>query len=291
MIKSMTAFGRATKTTDVGRFSVEIQTLNRRHLEMNLSLPRTLNRFELELRKCLSKQLERGQVNVFIGWREEGKESISMTPNLPLAHAVKEAWEKIREEVGIIEAVPLSVLAGERDMLLFEEPITDEKHFLSMLLGAVEEALSHVVEMRGQEGKELKRDLEVRLKALEKSIEEIEILSPEAAKKQREKLTKVVEELFSKTSENEERILREIALFAERVDITEEIVRFRSHLGQFQKLLEDTGRGKTLEFLLQELGREINTIGSKASDAAVAHLVVSVKGEIEKMREQVQNIE
>lgn len=295
-IKSMTAYGRSILSTDAGRWVVEIQTLNRRHFELSLSLPRSLTRFEMDLRKKIASRIGRGQVNVTVIWQREGKGAVRVLPDLSRARAVKKAWDDIASDCGL-EPCTLGVLALEKELLRYEEEVDDELLISEILEKTLGEALDRCVAMREQEGRELAKDLARRADSLGKEVDEIEKISPEVVDLCRQKLTKRVEELFSGNSENEERILREIAIFAERVDITEETVRFRSHLKEFKAMLTrplqtaNETRGKGLDFILQELMREINTMGSKASDINIAHLVVRAKSELEKMREQIQNIE
>lgn len=296
-LKSMTAYGRAAASFAYGSFTVEIQSVNRRYLEVNVSLPRLLTRFEAPIRKKVAERVGRGMVNVFIGWRSEAKNPVSVTPNLSLARGVKKAWEQIAYDLGLESRIDLSLFVNEKDLIIFEEELLEEEAYWSALEKALEEALDQLIAMKDKEGSSLTKDLQERINALEKVVADIEENAPEGVEKYRQKLTDRLEELFTGSPENEERILREIALFAERIDITEEIVRFKSHVQQFRQLLEKPlsepteTRGKTLDFLIQELNREINTIGSKGSDLAITQRVVVVKGELEKMREQVQNIE
>lgn len=296
-LKSMTAYGRGVAAFQHGRFTAEIQSVNRRHLEVSVSLPRLFARFEVGIRKQIAAQIGRGAVNVTVSWKTEGSQPVSVVPNLSLARSLKSAWEQLTLELGSKEEVPLSLLARQNDLFLYEEEIVNEELYQKALNSAINEALSALIVMKRREGATLVHDLQIRLKQLTTEIGSIEVLSVGGAEKYRQKLQGRLEELFSGSQENEERILREVAVFAERMDVTEEIVRFRSHLSQFAHLVEKPleneleTRGKTLDFLLQELLREINTVGSKASDATIAHHVVAVKSELEKIREQVQNIE
>lgn len=296
-LKSMTAYGRGSATFAYGSFSVEIQSVNRRYLEVNINLPRLLARFEIPLRKKVSERVGRGMVNVSIGWRCEMQTPVKVIPNLSLAKGVKSAWERIAHELGLEAKVGLDLLAREKDLLLFEEELSEEEGIWQALETSLDEALDRLLEMKAKEGRLLAGDLHERTRTLEAFVEEIEARAADGTEKYRQKLVERLEELFQGSPENEERILREVALFAERIDITEEIVRFRSHIDQFRHMLEKPlvesaeTRGKTLDFLIQELNREINTIGSKAADIAITQQVVKAKGELEKMREQVQNIE
>lgn len=296
-LKSMTAYGRGVALFPYGRLTVEIQSVNRRFLEVNINLPRPLIRYEVEVRKKISSQVARGALNVSIFWKAEGEHSVSVTPNLALAHALKAAWERIAVELNLGESPALALLAQEEDLLLYEEELKDEQAFQIALNEALHKALDGLIAMKVQEGGLLKEDLVGRLAKLRATMEGIEARAGEGSEKYRKKLQERLEHLFPGSLENEERILREIAVYAERVDFTEEIVRFKGHLEQFELLLEKPlenaleARGKTFDFLLQELLREANTLGSKASDLFIAQSVIAIKSELEKIREQVQNIE
>ncbi len=293
-LKSMTAYGRSMHNFAYGSFTVEIQSVNRRHLEVNINLPRLLARFEIPIRKKIAERVGRGMVNVLINWRSEAKSPVTVTPNLTLAKGVKTAWETIAYELGLETKVDLSLLSQEKDILLFEEELQDEASFQDALDKSVSTALDHLLEMKVREGEVLGQDINERLNTLEQVISKVESCAPSVAEKFRQKLTERLEELFEgKSPDLEERILREVALYSERVDITEEVVRFKSHIEQVRLILIDpvTTKGKSLDFLIQELNREINTVGSKASELEITQQVVKAKGELEKIREQVQNIE
>jgi uncharacterized protein (TIGR00255 family) len=254
-------------------------------------------RYEVDIRKQLAVSVGRGMLNISLSWKSEGAQPVSVMPNLELARALKDAWEKLAHELGIKEAIPLLLLAQEKELLLYEEQIINDAVYYNAIMAALKDAVTALVAMKRQEGRVLAEDLKERLHLLHAQIACIEACSGRGVEKYRQKLQSRLEELFSGNPENEERVLREIAVYAERVDITEEIVRFKGHLGQFKDMVEKPleneleTRGKTLDFLLQELLREINTIGSKASDLSIAQHVVTIKSELEKIREQVQNIE
>lgn len=293
----MTAYGRGMVDFSYGRLTLEIQAVNRRHLEVNISLPRLLNRFEMAIRKKISERIGRGMINVLVNWYSAEANTISVKPNLTLAKGLKSAWEKIALELGFETSINLNLLALEKNILIYEEEIPEENSFQIALDKALINALDHLMDMKQKEGNQLCKDLYERTLLLNKIIVSIELQAPSNVELYRKKLTERIEELFKGSSENEERILREIALFAERIDITEEIVRFKSHITQFQYMLSDPltvqneTRGRKLDFLLQELNREANTMGQKASDLEISQQVVALKSELEKMREQVQNIE
>lgn len=293
-LRSMTAFGRASATTPIGHLIVEVQSVNRRHLEIALSMPKALHRFEMQVRKWIGESVARGQVALSVMWREEKSRALSVAPNLPLATALMEAWEHIAKRVGSSEKPTLALLAEHEDILLYEEALQEDESLYELALeGVVKEALTALVAMREIEGAALARDLIGRLDTLAAVADKIETKAPQAVEKQRLKLKSRLEELFAGHPENEEKVHREIALLAERLDIAEELLRLRSHLAQCRQLMVHATepQGKTLEFLVQELLREMNTLGAKSNDATVAGWVIEAKAEIEKMREQIQNVE
>lgn len=297
-LKSMTAYGRGASPFPYGTLTVEIQSVNRRHLEVNVNLPRLLIRFEMPIRKKISERIGRGMLNVFVGWRSSSQQSsVKVVPNLTLARGIRNAWEQIAYDLGLEAKIDLSLLHGEKDLLIFEEELPEDESVQKALEICLTEALDRLLEMKEKEGRALSLDLHERQKALSGYLAKIEQLAPEGSEKYRKKLEERLNEFLTGNGDQEERILREVALYAERLDISEEVVRLKSHLEQFILLLETPltevaeTRGKTLDFLIQELNREINTIGSKASDAAISQWVIKAKSELEKMREQVQNIE
>lgn len=294
----MTAYGRAEKETSKGRFIVEIQSVNRRHLEVNVNIPRFLVRHETAIRSEVSSKIGRGFVTVSVFWKNENETSLAVVPNLPLAKNLKKAMETIAFELGLEPAISLSTLFQQKELLIFEERSDSAEECKKNLSEVLSLAIDELALMKANEGSALAKELFGRLANLGALIEEIAHFSPIATEKYRLKLLERIREVCSAEIDTEdERILKEIALFAERVDITEELVRFKSHLSQFRSVMEkpytspNETRGKTLEFLLQELNREINTIGSKSQEKQVSTLVVESKTEIEKMREQIQNIE
>ena len=214
---------------------------------------------------------------------------------LLLARQVHEACVQIGKDLGMESVSELSqqMLATTKDILHYDEKWEEEEAYLAAIHEVIHEALANLLQMKQIEGKALAQDMIERLKHMKSSIEEIALASPQAVSKQRQKLKERLEEVVPGSVENEDRLLREICLYAEKVDITEELTRFRSHLNQFEQLLHssETSIGKTIEFLLQELNREINTIGSKASDITISQKVIEVKSELEKIREQIQNVE
>lgn len=291
----MTAYGRSVYVCTEGRFVAELHSVNKRFLEVNVHLPRELIRFEREIKKRVGKKFSRGQVNVFWNIQMTGGSNISVKPNLVLAKQLKAAWAEIESELEISDSknFDLSLIASEKSLFFYDDDLQDDSIIRAALEKALSEALDAAIVMKEDEGQALKEDMAGRLPTLKKKIDLINEKVPEATKRYKERLLANLEVVLPGSTENEERVLREVALYADRIDISEEISRFRIHLEKYQSLLEanDGAVGKTLEFLVQEMHREVNTIGSKSSDAEVSHLVVDIKSELEKTREQVQNVE
>lgn len=290
----MTAYGRASLNTKIGHFVVEIQSVNRKFLEVNVFLPRELNQFDIELKKWLLPHLSRGQVVVKVNVNFEGVVPFVVRPNLPLVRQFKHAWDEIIKELGLeLEEFKLSLLERTEGLFSYEENLNEEDNYRDALKQALEAALKGFLKMKIHEGSILQADISQRLVKIRQLLQIIEQKVPFATKKYREKLIARLDELLPGHTENEERILREIALFAEKIDITEEITRFYFHISHFEDLIHSQSLpvGKTLEFVLQELNREINTIGNKSSDLDIAKAVIDIKSEIERIREQIQNIE
>ncbi|MBT3394226.1 MAG: YicC family protein [Waddliaceae bacterium] len=294
MLRSMTAYGRGDVTSEAGRFVVEMSSVNRRHLDVKVSMPRELQRFEIDVRKHVARSTSRGSVSVYITAYYDDKSPRSVVANMPLVRQLRDAWSAINEELGYEKkGVNPKLLLEEQGVLLYDDDIADEESYRSAVLAAVDKALEGFVSMKNAEGSALNDDIVARIETLEKTVSAIESNSTGATEAFREKLLARIEEVVAGTTENEERILREVAIYAEKLDITEEITRLRSSIAQFNGMLSEKkdSVGKTIEFLVQELNREINTISSKASSAEIAKLVVIAKSELEKIREQIQNVE
>lgn len=294
MLKSMTAYGSARISTSIGQFYVEIQSVNRKFLEMNIQLPRELSRFESDVRKLLTENIGRGNITFRLNMTLKDATPISVVPNLSLARQLKQAWDEVATATGVEkeQGFSLGMIAEELGVLTYNIDIKDPNEYLKAIQDATKAALNDFIAMKIREGKELHNDIVQRLNTIEQLIGKIELKAPDATEKYRKKLTERLEELLTGSEEDKERITREICLFADKVDITEEITRFRSHIKQFRLFLDlEEGNGKKIEFLLQEFVREINTIASKSSDAEVSHLAVDIKCDLERIREQIQNIE
>ena len=291
----MTAYGRTSISSPLGRFVAEIQSVNRKYLEVNVHLPSELSFFETDVRKWIASKVNRGKVTVKISAKFENEIPLSVSPNLLLARQLWSAWSEIAKDLKLEggESLSLEMLTKEAGIITYQEELEDEGKYRAVLSQVVSEALEAFDEMKGKEGGTIQEDFLKRLSDLKTMISKIEKLTEGNVKRYREKIKKQIEEVLPGAVDNEDRILREICLFADKVDISEEITRFHSHIDQFSQLLQGgtEGIGKTLEFILQELQRETNTIGSKTSEIETSKLVVEMKSEIEKIREQVQNVE
>lgn len=299
MFKSMTAYGRAHLHSPLGRFSVELQGVNRKHLEINTFLPNELLRYDGDIKKWITAVVTRGQINVKISVVFDRESPLVVTPNLALARQIKSAWDKIGQdlEIDIGSDDLLNILARSEGLLLYDEDNHEEELYRKVLHEVIDQALKPFIAMKVFEGQQLYDDISKRFTILGRLIQEIAVKAPGATERFRQRLMERLNEVMGASIENEERLMREVCVYAEKIDIAEELTRFQSHLQQANKLmrngggLEQSGVGKPLEFLIQELNREINTIGSKSSDVDIARWVVEIKTELERIREQIQNIE
>lgn len=294
MIRSMTGYGRAEAEV-LGRWlTVEIKTVNHRFLNFNARLPGDLQRFEHQILARIKETLQRGQVNLFAGWDAGGAEAPAVIVNRVAAKRAAELLREVAREAGIEAEVRLEHLLA---FPAVTEPSTlaaDAEALWEAVCAVLDRALHDLEAFRRREGEDLARDMAERVSAIEARVGEIDALRGRVVESYRERLRRRVEELAREVPEAdlEARLAMEVAILADRCDVSEELVRLRSHIDGFRKLLDAGGVvGRKLEFVLQEMNRETNTIGSKASDAEVGRLVVEIKSELEKIREQVQNVE
>ena len=291
MIRSMTGFGRASTETKKGSYAIEVQSVNRRFLEASVYVPKDFLSVETEIRKLVAKKISRGQVVVRLSFYPSEDNVQDLLPDIKLLKNLKKGWENIAKELQYKDCmVDLNFLSHQLKFSS-KEQMKEQASDIKEILKCLDAALDELIVMKEKEGDLLLKDIKKRLKLIENGVIKIEGKSKTACvdfeKKLKEKL-----EAFSKGSETDERILKEIAIYADRVDITEEITRLKSHLEQFNLFCEKKEEiGRKMDFLLQEMTREINTISSKTSCTQVSIYVVDVKSELEKIREQVQNIE
>ena len=290
----MTAYRRATLNTKDGNFTAELQSLNRKFQEISIQFPRELSYLETEARKWVASRVFRGKISLRITASYEDKTPVSISPNLPLARQLKAAWERIAEELKIEggQGITLQMLAGEPGILSYNDDF-DEKVYKTILKQVIDKAIDSLIDMKIKEGDSIRDDFTQRIEVLKNCLEQMKEYSGRSTERLQEKLINRIEEVLPGSLDNEERVLREICLYADKVDISEEISRLGSHNDQFLDIVasERNEKGKTLEFLLQEMHREVNTIGSKSDDINMTNLVVRMKSEIEKIREQIQNVE
>ncbi len=294
MIRSMTGYGRAEAEV-LGRWlTVEIKTVNHRFLNFNARLPGDLQRFEHQILGRVKERLQRGQVNLFAGWDAAGAECPPVVVNREAARRAADLLQEVARDVGIEAEVRLEHLLAFPAVTLPGGLAADAETLWEGVVAVVDRALDGLQAFREREGSDLARDMRDRVGAIEGHVAEIDRLRSGVLEAYRERLTRRVEELAREVPEGDlhARLAMEVALFADRSDISEEVVRLRSHIEKFRELLAAGGvMGRKLEFLLQEMNRETNTIGSKASDAEISRRVVEIKAELEKIREQVQNVE
>jgi uncharacterized protein (TIGR00255 family) len=297
MIRSMTGFGEAEQDTAAGLVRVELRTVNHRYLNVNARLPSALTRWEPEIREWLRGYFVRGHVNCTVRLDREGSAAAAAGLRLDADRvaAYLALFEELRAEFGVTGAPDLSLIARFGDIFIRDEPDAEREQVPGdALREAIQAAAIATVVMREEEGRRLERDLEGRLDAIETALREIQALAPERLRAEHDRLRSAVLELTQGVALDEARVAQEIALLAERWDVNEELVRFRSHIELFRQFLgapPEEGVGKRLSFLVQEMHREANTIGSKANSAPIAHRVVAIKEEMERLREQVENVE
>ena len=293
MLISMTGFGRAECQDGDYSYKAEIRSVNNRFIEINTRLPKAFLDLELPLKKLVKSHCARGSINVTITLANANGNpgDWEIKPNLPLASQYVEALKEIQTSLGLEGKLNIDSIIGLRDIIKVE-PVTIDPAKESLLLNIAESALASLQKMREEEGKYLQNDLSERIDTIEKHAEQIKTRQPEIIQEYKARLKEKIKLLNDGIEIDESRLAQETAILADRCDITEEITRFVSHLKQFRKLFESTEpMGRKLEFITQEINREVNTMGSKSSDIQVANLVIEIKSALEKIREQLQNIE
>lgn len=295
MIKSMTAYGRFSKETSFGRLVVEIHSVNRKMLDLSIYLPKDFLRFEIEVRKWVMAQLERGQVTVRISLQHDGAGERVYEDTLRQLQMIKAAWDQIAVKLGRDpqKEVDLQFLVEQMQTFSPIEKEKDDAAIRDALKDAVAGALQDLMRMKELEGKVLAADMEARLNVVQSTLNTVEAKKEAPLARYQQKIRERLQEIGPMTSEVEDRVHREIALMAEKADVTEEIVRANSHIQQFQMHLKTAEKaiGRTLDFLVQEMNREANTLAAKSMETEISLAVVNIKSELEKIREQVQNIE
>jgi uncharacterized protein (TIGR00255 family) len=292
MLNSMTGYGKGEAQGENLALTVEIRSVNHRYADITVKLPRTLLALENEIRRRVGQALRRGKIDVFVTCGQAEEAAAVPVLNRPLAQAYHDLFSRLRNELGLSGGVTVELLAAQRDVIQLREAESSDEAVQNCLLAALARALEQLGAMRRNEGEATAADLVERLAVLETLLADIEQRAPVVPQEWQAKLQERLARLQLNMEWDPQRVAQEVAVYADRCDISEELVRFRSHLGQFRAMFDDPEPvGRRMDFLVQELNREVNTIGSKANDAELAQLVVAIKAELEKVREQVQNIE
>jgi len=292
LIKSMTGYGRAVQTVNGREFTVELRSVNNRYLDCSVRLPRILSFAEDAVKQAVKASISRGKVDVFISVRSEGGEEIQVTLNQAVLDGYLKAMRQMVEEYGVRDDISVSTVSRLPEVFVMEKPEVDEEQLQKDLMCVVEQALLGYDAMRQTEGQALDNDLRSRGNTILSLVAQVEQGNSQTVIDYRTRLENKLREVLENTAIDESRILTEAAIFADKVAVDEETVRLRSHLQQMNDMLTAGGAvGRKLDFLLQEMNREANTIGSKCTDVNLAKIVVDIKAELEKIREQTQNIE
>ena len=292
MIKSMTGYGRAVETVNGREFSVELRSVNNRYLDCSVRLPRILSFGEDAVKQAVKNAISRGKVDVFISVRSEGGDEVQVTFNKAVLESYLTAMRQMVTEYGVANDISAANLSRLPEVFSLEKPQVDEEQLLADLMTVVEKAIIGYNAMRQVEGEALDKDLRSRGQTILELVAQVEEGNAQTVIDYRTRLENKLKEVLANTALDESRILTEAAIFADKVAVDEETVRLRSHLQQMNDMLTNGGAvGRKLDFLLQEMNREANTIGSKCTDVALARIVVDIKAELEKIREQTQNIE
>ena len=292
MIKSMTGFGRCEIAEADRKFTVEMKGVNHRYLDVNIRMPKKLNFFDSAIRTVLKQYVTRGKVDIFITYEDLSQAQSSVKYNPLIAAEYMKYFKQMEEEFGLENDISVSALARFPEVLTMEEQVEDEEELWNGLKKALEGAFKQFVETRITEGENLKKDILAKLTFLEQEVAAVEERSPQIVAEYRQKLEEKVAELLADTQMEENRLAAEVILYADKICTDEEVVRLKSHIQHMKETLEESnGIGRKLDFIAQEMNREANTTLSKINDVTLADVAIDMKTEIEKIREQVQNIE
>ena len=292
MIKSMTGYGRSEKVIDNYEISVEMKSVNHRYADYNIRVPRSYSFLEEFVKSYLQKYISRGKTDVFVSIKKQQDDTAEITLNKPLAESYVKALRSIAEEFGVKDDISVSTVARYNDIFEVVRTPENEEKVKEMAKEVLSEATAGFIEMREREGKKLADDMVARNDVIRCMVKKIDEIAPTTVIEYRNKIEERIRELIADAEVDETRLLTETAIYADKLCINEEIVRLTSHLDEFDRIM-GTGAavGRKLDFLLQEMNRETNTIGSKSNNLEIAKLIVEIKSELEKIREQLQNIE
>lgn len=292
MIKSMTGFGRSEIVKGNRKISVEIKSVNHRYLEAGIKMPKKLNVFESRMRDLLKKYAARGKIDIFINYEDDSENQVNLKFNQNIADEYMAIFNNMSEKYNLKNDMTVGGLARFPEVITMDEVQEDEEELWHFIEEAMKAALEQFVNTRILEGENLKKDLLGKLDHMEELVAFVEKRSPEIMKEYRSKLESKVKELLGDTTIDESRIATEVIIYADKICVDEETVRLRSHIEHARKCLnEDGGIGRKMDFIAQEMNREVNTTLSKANDIEISNATIDLKTEIEKVREQIQNIE
>jgi uncharacterized protein (TIGR00255 family) len=291
-MRSMTGYGRSETDQNGTKFSVELNSVNRKQSDIVVNLPRDLASLEPQIRQTINESISRGRTNVVVTYHNGSSKSRKLALDLDLARSYHEAMRALQKDLDAPGEVTIGTILQAPGVMRTPEEAIDSDAAWPAIERALRAALAELIKMREREGKHLAKDLIRRLKAMRKQIKEIRGLHPDVVKKYRAALLERIQKAGLPISSDDERLTKEVTFFADRADVSEELTRVESHLAQFaHHLRSHEPVGRTLEFITQEIFRELNTLGAKANDAAISQRVVVCKAELEKIREQIQNLE
>ena len=292
MIKSMTGFGRGEVSTESCKVTVEMKSVNHRYLDVNMKMPKKLNFFEASIRNLLKEYIQRGKVDLFISFEDLSENSVNVTYHKEVAAEYMNFLQQMAEDFSLENDVRVSSLARFPEVMTLDDVEIDEEGVWKSLEKAIRQAAEGFVESRIKEGENLCADLIAKLDEMLEAVDFIEVRSPQIIEEYKKRLTDKVQEMLGDAKVDEARLVTEVTIFADKVCVDEELVRLRSHVQTTKNtLLEGGGIGRKLDFLAQEMNREANTILSKANDLEISNKGIELKTAIEKVREQIQNIE
>ena len=291
MIKSMTGYGKANLEKIERTYQIEIKSVNHRYLDISIKMPKAISYLEEDIKKCISKKIQRGKIDVFVTFENNSAEGKNIKINTEIAKMYIEQLKKLAESENILSNIEVTEISKYPDVLTIQNSQDDET-IKNELMEVTKNAVNQIIEMKEKEGEKIAEDLTRRLEEIQKKILEISTLSTGLIQEYVVKLKTRVQELLQNQEIDEARLAQEVVIYADKCSVEEEITRLNSHISQFKELLNsNTQIGKKLDFIIQEMNRETNTIGSKANNLEITNDVIDIKTEIENIREQVQNIE
>ncbi|MBN2260998.1 MAG: YicC family protein [Clostridiales bacterium] len=293
MISSMTGYGQGKTQNEDFKLNVEMKSVNNRYLDINIRLPRKFNPYEDLMKAIIKSKISRGKVDVFVNLEKSEREDVVVKPDLPLLERYVEAYQKIIDHFDLKEKVDLNKLLRIQDAMIVEDREINEETTIAAITEAFNMSVDAMVDMRLKEGDKLKLDILEKTDKIKHILDDIKLLAPSISLSYRDKMEQRIHDLLDQIEDyDQDKLNMEIAIFADRKDINEELVRLDSHFSQLDDLMKsDEPVGRKLDFLLQEINREVNTVGSKSPDYDISNYVVVMKSELEKIREQIQNIE